>query len=162
MAILRGASVGADSRLVARTLAGLSFVAIAVAALVLLVAAIHKNDQINRLHSQGVPVEMTVTGCRGLVGGSGSNLVGYQCRGKFVLSGRQHVEDIPGSVFRAPGTKFRAEVAQGDPALLAPASVADSEHASARPFVLPATLLLLLAVAVPAVVLRKRATGSFP
>ena len=74
---------------------------------VLFVAGAKKNAQIDDLKHNGVPVEVTITGCQGLLGGSGSNAAGYDCRGTFTLNG-QHVDAaIPGSSLLSPGTRSK-------------------------------------------------------
>ena len=76
---LRGATVSFNPRRLVQGALGLVMVTLAVTAIVLTVAGIHSNDQINRLQTQGQPVTVTVTGCLGLLGGSGSNAAGYSC-----------------------------------------------------------------------------------
>ncbi len=115
---LRGAGVDVDVRRVGRVAVGLCLVALAVVAAILFVVGAHKNAQITRLRQHGVPVTVTVTGCLGLLGGSGSNAAGYACKGRFVLDGHRYLESVPGNVLRPVGTKVRAVAAAGDPPLL--------------------------------------------
>ena len=42
-----------------------------------------------------------------LMGGSGSNLVGYQCGGTFALDRHRYSEAIPGTSFHRPGAALR-------------------------------------------------------
>ena len=60
-------------------------VTLAVLVVVFSLVGVHKNQQDNRLHNDGVPVAFTVSSCTGLVGGSGSNPVGYVCHGSYML-----------------------------------------------------------------------------
>lgn len=137
---LRGASVQSDPRRLARMALGLVMATLAVLAVVFLVAGIHSNDQIDRLHNHGQPVTVTVTGCLGLLGGSGSNAAGDSCSGTYTLSGHTFTEPLPGSTFYKPGTRIPALAVPGDPALVSPTTVADAQHSTAGVFVLPAVL----------------------
>ena len=157
---LRGAGVDVDVRRVGRVAVALCLVALAVVAVVLFVAGAHKNSQITRLRQDGVPVTVTVTGCLGLLGGSGSNAAGYACKGRFTLDGHRYVESVPGNVLRPVGTKVRAVAVAGDPPLLSTRHEVDTEHASGSVFIVPSILLVVLAVAVGALVVKKRRSGT--
>jgi len=152
---LRGAGVEVNVRAVGRALFAACLATLAVLVAVLFVAAAHKNDQINRLHRDGVRVEITVTGCLGQLGGSGSNAAGYSCRGSFDLDGRRYVEGIPGNTLYPPGTTLRAVTVPSDPALVATVRAVEGEHASWKVFILPGTLLLVLVLLVTALVLSR-------
>ena len=154
---LRGASVNTDPQRLARVALGLVMGTLAVLAVVFLVAGIHSNNQIDRLHSEGQPVTVTVTGCLGLLGGSGSNAAGDSCSGRYTLDGHTYVEPLPGSTFYKPGTRIPALAVPGDPALVSPTAVADTQHSSAGVFVLPAVLGGLFLVLAGIVVWRHRA-----
>ena len=154
---LRGASVHSDPRRLARMALGLVIATLAVLAVVFLVAGIHSNDQIDRLHSQGRPVTVTVTGCLGLLGGSGSNAAGDSCSGTYTLNGHTYSERLPGSTFYKPGTRIPALAVPGDPALVSPTTIADAQHSSAGVFVLPAVLGGVFLVLAGIVVWRHRA-----
>jgi hypothetical protein len=151
-----GAGVGLDTRLISRVIGALVLVALAVTAVIFLVAGLHKNTQITQLRQHGVPVGFTVSGCLGLLGGSGTNGAGYSCQGSFTLDGRRYHEPIPGDAFHNPGSVLRAVTVPGDPALVTTVQLLDSEHTSATVFILPAVLLLLLVLSVGALLLRRR------
>ncbi len=153
---LRGAGVSIDVRKTGRVVVAVCFVALAVLAVVLFVAGVHKNSQINTLRQHGVAVQVTVKGCLGLLGGSGSNPAGYACQGTFTLDGHHYRESIPGNVLRRPGTKVRAVAVAGDPPLLSTAHAVATERASASVFVVPAILFAVLVVLVGALVFRRR------
>jgi hypothetical protein len=155
---LRGASVKADSRRVTHLVAAACLMALAAAIIVLFVAGVEKNAQITRLRNQGIPVEVTVSGCLGLMGGSGSNTAGYDCTGSFTLGGHRYREAIPGNVLYSPGTRIRAVAVPQDPALVSTPSALGTQHASARVFLLPAVLLALLGLVSAALVV-KRGSG---
>jgi len=157
---LRGAGVGVDVRRAGRVVVGGILVTLGALAVVFFVAGWQKNAQITRLHQHGVPVVVTVTGCTGLLGGSGSNPVGYACRGTFAVDGHRYQEAIPGTALYRPGATLRALTVVSDPVLVTPVRMAALEHPSENVYVLPAVLavvLVLIAVAV-AVALRRRRT----
>jgi hypothetical protein len=137
-------------------LIGLILITLAVVVVVLFVAAFHKNNQISRLHRDGVPVAIRVTRCRGLLGGSGSNAAGYACQGSFTLVGHRYTEGIPGDSLHPPGTMLRGVAVPGDPALVTTAGALEGEHVSSRVFILPAALLVVLVLLVGTVVWRRR------
>ena len=160
---LRGAGVSVDSRRIGRVALGVVLATLAILAVVFTVAAVHTNQQDDRLHDDGVPVTFTVSGCMGLLGGSGSNAAGYACRGTYTLDGHRYNEPLPGVAFHRPGSTVAAIAVPGDPALVSPASIVATEHSSAGAYVLPVILwVLLLALAGLLLVLhrRRKATGS--
>ncbi len=154
--VLRGPAVEVDVRRVTHLAVGLGLAALAVVAGVLLVAGYQKNSQIDNLRAHGVPVELTVTDCRGLMGGSGSNLAGYDCSGTYTVGGHEYTEDIPGNTLHAPGTTIRGLIVPGDPALFSTPATVDSEHASWTVYLVPAILLAVLACLLTLVVVRTR------
>lgn len=153
---LRGATVSFNPRRVVQVAVGLVLVTLAVTAIVLAVAGIHSNDQINRLQTQGQPVTVTVTGCLGLLGGSGSNEAGYLCTGSYQLAGHAHREPLPGSTFYRPGTKVPSIAIPGDPALVSPVAVVNAQQASNGVFVAPIVLGVILLALIAVLVLRNR------
>jgi hypothetical protein len=157
---LRGAGVQFDGRRVAHILGGIVLATLAVLVVAFTVVGIHKNQQIDELRHHGVPVTFTVTGCLGLLGGSGSNAAGYSCHGTYVLDGHRHSERLPGSAFHAPGTRVKAVAVPGDPPLVSPVSIVDTEHSSGSVFVLPAVLLAILVLMVGGLWLRRRRGGG--
>jgi MYXO-CTERM domain-containing protein len=90
------------------------------------------------------------------MGGSGSNLVGYECKGTFMVDGHRYSEAIPGNELHPPGTTLRCVTVPGDPALLSTVRAVASEHASWRVFILPTVLLVILLLLVGALALRRR------
>jgi hypothetical protein len=154
---LRGASVQLDARRVLPVVLGIIVVTLAVLVVVLTVAGLHSNGQINRLRGQGKSVTVTITGCLGLLGGSGSNAAGYSCHGVYELDGHDYREPLPGSTFYRPGARIPALAVPGDPALVSPLAVIDTQHASASVFIAPALLAGAL-LALVALVLWQRGT----
>jgi hypothetical protein len=153
---LRGARVEVDARRAGRVVVALCLVGLAVLVVALFVAGADKNAQITQLRQHGAEITVTVTGCLGLLGGSGSNAAGYACRGTFTLDGHHYRESIPGNALRPPGTKVRAVAVPGDPPLLDTLHAVDSEHTSSGVFVVPAILLAVLVIVVGVLVLRWR------
>jgi hypothetical protein len=161
---LRGAGVDVDPRRAGQLVLGVVLVALAVVAVVLLVAGIQKNAQADALQHHGVPVNVTVAGCSGLLGGSGSNAAGYRCKGSYTFEGRHYQRDIPGNSLFAAGTVIRGVTTPGDPGLLSTPAMVDDQPASWRVYLAPAILFAVLAVAVVTVVLlrRRRRRTAFP
>jgi hypothetical protein len=155
---LRGAGVQIDARRAARLLVGITLATLAVLVVVFTIIGIDKNRQIDQLHDQGVPVTFTITGCQGLLGGSGTNVAGYACHGTYVLRGHRYGAQLPGTALHPPGSTVAALAVPGDPALVSPVSVVDSEHSSASVYVLPGILLVVLAGILVLLALRRRRT----
>lgn len=142
---LRGAGVdNVDPRQLARFALLILVVVVVVLVIVLYAAGARKNAQVTKLRDHGVPVVVTITQCRGELGGSGSNGAGFVCRGAYRLDGRRYVESIPGDTRYDPGTSIKAVSVVADPRLVAPAATVASEHASATVYVLPTVLLAAL------------------
>jgi hypothetical protein len=160
---LRGAGVSVDGRRVGQAAIGIVLVTLAALAIVFTIVGIHTNQQDDRLHHDGVPVTFTVTGCLGLLGGSGSNAAGYSCRGTYVLDGKHYSGvQLPGDSFHRPGSTVASIAVPGDPALVSPASIVATEHSSAGAFVLPAVLTAVLLLLMALLLLlrsRRHASG---
>ena len=158
---LRGASVSVDGRRVGQVAIGIVLVTLLVLTIVFTLVGFHTNQQNDRLHHDGVPVTFTVTGCMGLLGGSGSNAAGYSCRGTYTLDGKTYAEQLPGDSFHRPGSTVASIAVPGDPALVSPAAMVATQHSSAGVFVLPIILFVVLLVLVALLlVLRRRRQGS--
>ncbi|MHB1584530.1 MAG: hypothetical protein ACYC0E_12355, partial [Acidimicrobiales bacterium] len=158
---LRGAAVEVNARLVGKAAGVAAGAALLVTVLVLTVAGIQKNAEISELRSHGVAVDVHATGCIGLMGGSGSNLAGYQCSGWFSLGGRRHTATIPDGRLHPPGSVVRGVTVPTDPALLATAGQLATEHPSAKVFLAPGVLLAVVVIAgcVALALRRRRAAG---
>ena len=162
--VLRGGAVDVDVRRAARVAVVVCVAALLATAVALFFAGAAKNDQLRSLRSDGVPVIVTVTGCQGLMGGSGSNLVGYSCAGTFDLDGRGYQAAIPGDAVYAPGTRLDLVTQHRDPGVLATPSSVAAQGPTASVFVLPAVLLALAIATIGAVigtvVSRRRKSGG--
>jgi hypothetical protein len=159
---LRGAGVDVDVRRAGRVAVVVCLAALAVSVVVLVTAGAQKNAQINRLRQHGVPVEVTVSGCLGLLGGSGSNAAGYACHGSFTFQGRRYSAAIPGNTFYRPGQQVRAITDPDNPALLSTAAIVAGERASWTVFVLPGSLLVVLVLLVALLLRRRRSRSPDP
>jgi hypothetical protein len=157
---LRGAGAQVDVHTVAQVVLGLIGATLAILVVVFIVIGVDKNRQINELRGQGVPVTFTVTSCQGLLGGSGSNGAGYACRGTYRLAGHTYNEPLPGTAFFSPGASVHAVAVPGDPGLVSPVTVVESEHASSRVYVLPVVLFAALVLLVGTIFLRRRRRRS--
>jgi hypothetical protein len=153
---LRGATVSFNPRRLVQVAVGVVMATLAITAIVLTVAGFHSNDQINRLQTQGRPVTVTVTGCLGLLGGSGSNAAGYSCRGVYQFDGHVYREPLPGSTFYRPGAKVPSVAVPGDPALVASVALVNSQQASNGVFVAPIVLGGVLLALAGVLLLRNR------
>jgi hypothetical protein len=158
LSTLRGAHVRADVVRIVRVVTWLLVAGLAVLVVVLVVAGARKNAQITELHRQGIPVEMTVTSCIGLLGGSGSNPAGYSCHGTFSLGGHTYDDAIPGYALLGPGTRLAGVTVPSDPGLFTTPAVLRGEQPSWRVYLAPAVLAcgLFSAAAVLLVVGRRR------
>ena len=156
---LRGATVDVDIRRAGQVVVAVGLAALAVTGIVLLIAGIQNNSQVNDLRQHGIPVTVTVTGCRGLIGGTGAQVAGYSCTGTYSVNGTQYRQSIPGLAFHAPGSTIRGVAVPGDPKLLSTPDQLGHQHASWRVFIIPG-LLLFVVVAVGALLVRRRSTAS--
>jgi hypothetical protein len=153
---LRGASVSVDARRAGQVVVGLVLATLAALGIAFIFVGVNKNNQINELKDHGVPVTYVVSKCLGLLGGSGSNAVGYSCQGSYTIDGRRFFEDLPGSSRYAPGARVNAISVPSDPSLLSTPAIVNSDRASAYVFILPAVLLGACALLVLALLLRRR------
>lgn len=157
---LRGAGVDVDPRRARTMVIGAALMVLLAVAVVLLVAGLNKNSQADSLHEHGIRVAVTVTGCRGLLGGSGSNPAGYACRGTYTFDARHFEEDIPGTALLHTGSVIRGVIVPNDPGLLStPGEVAD-ERASWNVFVAPVVLLAIVLGVLAAIVWTSRRTRA--
>jgi heme/copper-type cytochrome/quinol oxidase subunit 2 len=139
---------------------GAALVVLLAVAVVLLVAGLNKNSQADSLHEHGIRVAVTVTGCQGLLGGSGSNPAGYACRGTYTFDARHFEEDIPGTALLHTGSVIRGVIVPNDPGLLStPGEVAD-ERASWNVFIAPVVLLAIVLGVVAVIVWTSRRTRA--
>ena len=157
VAALRGAGVQVDAARVGHLAAVLGLVAVLVVAGVLLAAGVKKNAQIDSLKSANVvPVDLTVTKCLALVGGTGSSPAGFECTGTYDYRGATYTEGVPGSADLPVGSTVHGIIAADDPALFSTPRAVASEQASVARVVLPAVVFVLALGGLVWVVLRRR------
>ena len=106
----------------------------------------------------GVPVDVTVTGCLGLMGGTGAQAAGYSCTGTYTLDGTQYHQSIPGPGLPCAGQhRPRGSPSRATPSCCRRPDQLARQHASWRVFVIPGLLLVSWSVVrVGLVVLRSR------
>jgi hypothetical protein len=155
---LRGAGAAVDMRRAARGAVALVLVTLAVLVVVFVVVGVNKNHQADELRNDGVPVTYTVTRCQGLLGGSGSNPVGYSCHGFYRIDGHTYDEVLPGSALYAPGTQVRGVSDPSDPGLLSTPAIVRGERSSWNVFILPAILFVILVTLIVIVFVRLRSS----
>ncbi len=153
---LRGAGVGVDGRRVGAVVVVLCLVAVGILSVILFVAGARKNAQLTGLRTRGIPVDIRVIGCMGLLGGSGSNAAGYACKGTFSLDGHRYDVSIPGNVLHPPGTHVQAVTVASDPHLISTASAVETDRPSGRVYLLPSILAALFVVGLVALIMRWR------
>ena len=157
---LRGAGVQVDAARIKYLAAVLGLVVVVAVAGVLLVARIRKNSQIDALKANAVPVELTVTHCQALIGGTGSSPAGFECTGTYVYEGHHYSEGVPGTEMLPVGTTVHGIVASGDPGLFSTFATVASEHTSMARVVLPAGVLAVAVGGCVWVVVRHRRDTS--
>lgn len=162
IASLRGATVNVDAQRARQVVVGVGLVALAVTGAFLLAAAIQNNSQINSLRHDGVSVPVTVTGCLGLMGGTGQQAAGYSCTGRYTLDGTVYRQAIPGLTFHTPGSTIEGIAVPGDPRLLTTPDQLARQHASFTGFIIPGLLLAFVVAAVLVFILRRRTSPSAP
>ena len=151
---LRGAGVApVDTRRLAVIVVSVCVAGLAVCALAFFFAAAHRNAQLEDLEAHGTAVTVTVTRCDGLLGGSGTNVAGYVCRGSFTIDDHHYNDLIPGTGFYPVKATVPAVVARDNPGLLYTDQEAATDRPSDRVYVLPAVLgLVALGLGVVALV----------
>lgn len=162
VARLRGAAVEVESRRIRGyvTIACLATLVILIPLLYL--AGANRNAQISGLRQHGVALDVVVSRCVGLLGGSGSNGVGYQCEGTYTVGGHRYTETIPGNALYSPRASVPAIVDPGDPTLLSSPAAVGRSHPSESVFILPTLLAVGLILMVSYLVLRRRRLRPVP
>lgn len=153
---LRGAGVDVDPHRAAQLVVGACLVGLTVVAVILLVSGIQKNAHVASLRDHGVPVPVTVSGCLGLLGGSGTNAAGYACKGTYAYDGHRYQQAIPGDTLLHAGTVIRGVIVPSDPRLLSTPAAVDAQHSSWRVYIAPAILFGILVVVSGALLLARR------
>lgn len=159
VATLRGATVDVDVRGAGRVVLAVVLIALTVIGVILLIAGIRNNHQADALRQRGVPVTVTVTHCLELMGGTGAQGAGYSCTGTYVLDSKHYHQAIPGLSFHPVGSTLAGVADPGDPKLLSTPAQLAHQHSSWRVFILPGVLLLVVAVVIGFLVVRRSKAG---
>lgn len=146
---IRGGGGIVDTRRLFRITVGSAIVTLAVLVIVLTIQAVHKNSRIEGLQRRGVPVDVTVTSCLGMLSGTGITVTSFQCSGSFILADRTYNAVIGGSnVNHAAGDVVKAVADPKHPTSISTASSLANAHPSWRAFIGPAVVFLLLVLLV--------------
>jgi hypothetical protein len=131
---------------------------LASSAIALTISALNQNSRLSKLHHEGVPVEVTTTGCVGTSSGIGMSIEYWECRGNYTLNGHSYNEVIRGSrALLQKGQKVPAVAVPGEPALLSTVAAAAARRSTWAPFIAPIILgVLAVIVLIGWVVLSKR------
>jgi hypothetical protein len=142
---IRGGGGVIDTRRLFRVVAGSAIVALAVLVVVLTIETVHKNSRINGLQRRGVPVDVTVTSCLGVLSGTGVTVAYFECSGSFDLDGRSYNAVIAGShANHSAGDVVKAVADPKHPTRISTVTALVNAHSSWRAFVGPGVLFLLL------------------
>jgi hypothetical protein len=147
---IRGGGGVVDPRRLFRVLIGLAIGVLAVLVVVLAIQAANKNSRIDGLQRRGVPVDVTVTSCLGILSGTGITVTSFQCSGSFNLAGHTYNALIAGSnANHQAGDVVKAVADPKHPTSVSLPSSLEKQQSSWRAFigagVLFVVLLLLVA-----------------
>jgi hypothetical protein len=142
---IRGGGGVVDPRRLFRVVVGLAIAVVAVLVVVLAIQAVHKNSRIDGLQRRGVPVDVTVTNCLGILSGTGITVTSFQCSGSFTLAGRSYNALIAGSsANHQAGDVVKAVADPKHPTSVSLASSLVNAHSSWRAFIGAGVLFVLL------------------
>ena len=146
---IRGGGGVIDTRRLFRVVVGFSIVALVVLVVVLTVEAVHKNSRIDALRHRGVPVDVTVTNCLGILSGTGITVTTFQCNGSFNLDGKSYNAVIAGStVNHSAGDVVKAVADPKHPTSISTATSLVNAHSSWRAYAVPGVLFAVLVLLV--------------
>jgi hypothetical protein len=142
---IRGGAGVVDTRRLFRVVGGLVMVALVALMVVLTINAMHENSRIDSLRHRGVPVDVTVTNCLGVLSGTGVTVAYFQCSGSYDLGGRTYNAVIAGShVNHAAGDVVKAVADPQHPTTISTATSLAQAHSSWRSFIAPGILFVVL------------------
>lgn len=149
VASLRGAQAASLGRRFWLRAATLGLVIFALALALSFASTLNDHSRVDRMRAHGVPVTVIVTTCVGNMGGSGSNVAGYVCRGTYTLDGVKYNEIISSmTTFASPGSRVYAVADPSQHGYVALATAIRNASSSSAAFavliVLTALLLLLV------------------
>jgi hypothetical protein len=127
--IRAGGGVQLNPRRLAGILVWLLVALLAGLAVYFSVTGAQQNSQLNALRQRGVPVQATVTGCRGISSGVGMGIEYWECRGSYTLDGHSFGGVINGSrKLLESGVQVPAIAVPGRPDLLSTVSSVRGAH----------------------------------
>jgi hypothetical protein len=163
VASLRGAeaaSLGRHFWVRAATI-GLAFFAVAIA--LSFASTLNDHSRIDRMKAHGVPVSVAISNCVGNMGGSGSNVAGYVCRGTYTVDGKKYNEIISSmTTFATPGSRVSAIADPSQHGYVALASAIQHSSSSSAAFVvlIILTVILMLLAALLFRLARRQSPGE--
>ena len=158
---IRGGAGVVDTRRLFRVVLGLTVVALAAVVVVLTIQAAQRNTRIDNLRHRGVPVDVTVTSCLGILSGTGVTVTSFQCSGTFDLAGHSYNAVIGGSnVNHAAGDVVKAIADPKHPTSVSTTGSLVHTHSSWRAYIGPAVLFLVLVLLVAGALLWSRRTSA--
>lgn len=144
VASLRGAQAISLGRRFWLRAATVGLVIFAVAIALSFASTINDHSRLDRMKSHGVPVSVTISNCVGNMGGSGSNVAGYVCRGTYSVNGVKYDEIISSmTTFASPGSRVRAIADPSQHGYVALASAVRGASSSSAAFVVLIILTVL-------------------
>jgi hypothetical protein len=147
VASLRGAQAASLGRRFWVRAATLGLVIFAVAIALSFASTLNDHARIDRMKSHGVPVAVTITDCVGNMGGSGSNVAGYVCRGTYRVAGVKYNEIISSmTTFASPGARVQAIADPSQHGYVALASAIRHTTSSSAAFVVLSILAAVFVV----------------
>jgi hypothetical protein len=144
VASLRGAQAASLGRRFWLRAATVGLVIFAVAIALSFASTLNDHSRLDRMKSHGIPISVTISNCVGNMGGSGSNVAGYVCRGTYALDGVKYNEIISSmTTFASPGSRVHAIADPSQHGYVALASAITNASSSSAAFVV---LIILFAV----------------
>lgn len=129
--IRAGGGVQLSPRRAADILVGALIAVLVGLAVYFAVTGAQQNSQLSALRQRGVPVQATVTGCRGISSGVGMGIEYWECRGSYALRGQSFNGVINGSrKLLDRGAEVSAIAVPGRPDLLSSVSSVRGAHGS--------------------------------
>jgi hypothetical protein len=148
VASLRGAQAASLGRRFWLRAATVGLVVFAVALTLSFASTLNDHARLDRMKAHGVPVAVTVSNCVGNMGGSGSSVAGYVCRGTYDLGGVTYHEIISSmTTFASPGSHVAAIADPSQHGYVALASAVNSSTSSAFVVLIFLAVVLLILVA---------------
>jgi hypothetical protein len=162
VASLRGAQAASLGRHFWLRAATVGLVLFALAIALSFASTLNDHSRLDRMKAHGVPVSVTITNCVGNMGGSGSNVAGYVCRGTYAIDGVKYNEIISSmTTFASPRSRVRAIADPSQHGYVALAAAIKSASSSSAAFVVLIILTVVLILLAALVIrIRRRPTSD--